>query len=203
MIWSIGAQVGTYRHFPVPICWFIIYLFVFHYSRAQELFRQAMRSSFILFHVVPAVRKTQYEQFSQSELGVQPGPGPGPGVPGPGIPRPPPKQLPADPKPGPGPSRLTPESKPGERVSVVVGGIDYSPKRQSKIGPNPNLNNQTPSSQKEQNQHYPGSAPITSPANKSTTSTGFTKKIGRKFSVQLRKGERNERVTMQCSWCSD
>lgn len=169
----------------------IFCLFVFHSFRAQDLFRQAMRSSFILFHVVPAVRKTQYEQFSQSELGVQPGPGPGPG-----IPRPAPKQLPADTKPAPGPSRLTPESKPGERGSVVVGGIDYSPKRLSKSGPNPKLNNQIPSSPKEQSQHHPGSAPVTSPANKSTTSTGFTKKIGRKFNVQLRKGERNEPVVM-------
>lgn len=137
-----------------------------------------MRSPFILFHVVPAMRKVQYEQFSQSELGVQPGLGP--------------KHLPPDPKPGPIPSRLTPESKPGERGSVVVGGIDYSPKRLSKSGPHPNINHQTPSSQMEQSQPYPGSAPIISPASKSTPSTGFTKKIGRKFNVQLRKGERKE-----------
>lgn len=149
-----------------------------------------MRSSFILFHVVPAARKAQYEQFSQSELGVQPGPGPG-------IPRSGPKQLPADPKPGPGLSRLTAESKPGERGSVVVGGIDYSPKRLSKSGPHPNLNHQTSSSQIEQNQHHPGVAPIISPAGKSPTSTGFTKKIGRKFNVQLRKGERKEPDAIQ------
>ncbi|KAI5106553.1 partitioning defective 3-like, partial [Silurus meridionalis] len=156
------------------------------FEQAQDLFRQAMRSSFILFHVVPAVRKIQYEQFSQSELGVQPGPNPG--VPGPASPGPGSKQLPADPRPAPGPSRLTPESIPGERGSVVVGGIDYSPKRLSKSGPHPNTNHQTSSSQLEQNQPYPGSAPI-SPANKSTASTGFTKKIGRKFNVQLRKGK--------------
>ncbi|XP_060778463.1 partitioning defective 3 homolog isoform X3 [Neoarius graeffei] len=144
------------------------------FEQAQNLFRQAMRSPFILFHVVPAMRKVQYEQFSQSELGVQPGLGP--------------KHLPPDPKPGPIPSRLTPESKPGERGSVVVGGIDYSPKRLSKSGPHPNINHQTPSSQMEQSQPYPGSAPIISPASKSTPSTGFTKKIGRKFNVQLRKG---------------
>ncbi|XP_053491942.1 partitioning defective 3 homolog isoform X5 [Ictalurus furcatus] len=154
------------------------------FEQAQDLFRQAMRTPFILFHVVPAVRKVQYEQFSQSELGVQPGPG----VPGPGVPCPVPKQLPADPKAGPGRSQLTLESKPGERGSVVIGGIDYSPKRMSKTRPLPNFNHQTPSSQMEQNQPYPGSAPIISPSSKSTTSTGFTKKIGRKFNVQLRKG---------------
>lgn len=187
VIWSIGVHVGAYGHFSafllIDRLFLFIYLFVFHSSRAQNLFRQAMRSPFILFHVVPAVRKVQYEHFSQSELGVQPGPGPG--VHGPG-----PKQLPADPKPGPIPSRLTPESKPGERGSVVVGGIDYSSKRLSKSGPHSNANHQTPSSQMEQNQPYPGSAPIISPASKSTTSTGFTKKVGRKFNVQLRKGER-------------
>ncbi|XP_053349791.1 partitioning defective 3 homolog isoform X2 [Clarias gariepinus] len=155
------------------------------FEQAQELFRQAMRSQFILFHVVPAARKLQYEQFSQTELSVQPGPGPGPG---PGIP--PPggpglRQLPPHPKSAPSPSRLTPESKPGERGSVVVGGIDYSPKRMSKSGPHSNINHQNVSSQVEP---YPGSTSIISPANKSTTPTGFTKKIGRKFNVQLRKG---------------
>lgn len=159
-----------------------------------------MRSSFILFHVVPALRKVQYEQFSQSELSVQPGVGaPGTGVPGtrgpgpsPRGPGPGPKHLSADskPGPGPGPSRLSPEPKPGERGSVVVGGIDYSPKRLSKSGPHPNINRQTPSSQMEQNQPYSDTAPIISPASKA--STGFTKKIGRKFNVQLRKGEKKE-----------
>lgn len=188
--WCAHVCIWTFHS---AFCWFIcffliIYVFVFHSSRAQDLFRQAMRTPFILFHVVPAVRKVQYEQFSQSELGVQPGPG----VPGPGVPCPVPKQLPADPKAGPGLSRLTVESKPGERGSVVIGGIDYSPKRMSKTRPPPNFNHQTLSSQMEQNQPYPGSAPIISPSSKSTTSTGFTKKIGRKFNVQLRKGERKE-----------
>lgn len=153
-----------------------------------------MRTPFILFHVVPAMRKVQYEQFSQSELGVQPGPSPGPGLPIPGVPVPSPKRLSSDLKSGPGPSRLSPESKPRERGSVVVGGIDYSPKRMSKSGPHSiTINHQTPSSsQIEQNQPYPGSATIISPGSKSTTATGFTKKIGRKFNVQLRKGERAE-----------
>ncbi|KAM9417890.1 partitioning defective 3 homolog [Salvelinus alpinus] len=34
-------------------------------TRAQNMFRQAMRSPVILFHVVPASMKTQYEQLSQ------------------------------------------------------------------------------------------------------------------------------------------
>lgn len=38
------------------------------YFRAQNMFRQAMRSPVILFHVVPASMKTQCEQLSQGEL---------------------------------------------------------------------------------------------------------------------------------------
>ncbi|CAB1340781.1 unnamed protein product [Coregonus sp. 'balchen'] len=37
-------------------------------DRAQNMFRQAMRSPVILFHVVPASMKSQYEQLSQGEL---------------------------------------------------------------------------------------------------------------------------------------
>jgi hypothetical protein len=36
-----------------------------HYFRAQNMFRQAMRSPVILFQVVPASMKTQYKHFSQ------------------------------------------------------------------------------------------------------------------------------------------
>uniref|UniRef100_A0AAR2LCW2 PDZ domain-containing protein n=1 Tax=Pygocentrus nattereri TaxID=42514 RepID=A0AAR2LCW2_PYGNA len=83
------------------------------FEQAQNLFRQAMRSPLILFHVVPAVKKPLYEQLSQCEFGLQSGPSP---------------------EPGPGPSAQP-------------------------------LKTATP-----------------------TTSTGFSKKIGRKFNVQLRKG---------------
>uniref|UniRef100_A0A673ZVH9 Par-3 family cell polarity regulator n=1 Tax=Salmo trutta TaxID=8032 RepID=A0A673ZVH9_SALTR len=38
------------------------------FEQAQNLFRQAMRSPVILFHVVPASMKSQYEQLSQEEL---------------------------------------------------------------------------------------------------------------------------------------
>uniref|UniRef100_A0A673ZSM7 Par-3 family cell polarity regulator n=1 Tax=Salmo trutta TaxID=8032 RepID=A0A673ZSM7_SALTR len=37
------------------------------FEQAQNLFRQAMRSPVILFHVVPASMKSQYEQLSQEE----------------------------------------------------------------------------------------------------------------------------------------
>lgn len=35
--------------------------------RAQNMFRQAMRSPVIMFHVVPNLMKAQYEQLSHSE----------------------------------------------------------------------------------------------------------------------------------------
>uniref|UniRef100_A0A8C7TAZ4 Par-3 family cell polarity regulator n=1 Tax=Oncorhynchus mykiss TaxID=8022 RepID=A0A8C7TAZ4_ONCMY len=38
------------------------------FEQAQNMFRQAMRSPVILFHVVPASMKSQYEQLSQEEL---------------------------------------------------------------------------------------------------------------------------------------
>ncbi|KAJ8010324.1 hypothetical protein DPEC_G00073860 [Dallia pectoralis] len=38
------------------------------FEQAQNMFRQAMRSPFILFHVVPASLKSQYEQLYQGEL---------------------------------------------------------------------------------------------------------------------------------------
>ncbi|XP_072811363.1 partitioning defective 3 homolog isoform X21 [Vicugna pacos] len=39
------------------------------FEQAQHMFRQAMRTSIIWFHVVPAANKEQYEQLSQSERG--------------------------------------------------------------------------------------------------------------------------------------
>ncbi|KAA0704907.1 Partitioning defective 3 -like protein [Triplophysa tibetana] len=47
------------------------------FEHAQNLFRQSMRSPRILFHVVPAMKKPQYEVFSQNELGLQSGSDPG------------------------------------------------------------------------------------------------------------------------------
>uniref|UniRef100_A0A4W4EGQ6 PDZ domain-containing protein n=1 Tax=Electrophorus electricus TaxID=8005 RepID=A0A4W4EGQ6_ELEEL len=45
------------------------------FEQAQNLFRQAMRSPLILFHVVPAANKAQYEQFSQTKRHLQSAPG--------------------------------------------------------------------------------------------------------------------------------
>ncbi|XP_016375071.1 partitioning defective 3 homolog [Sinocyclocheilus rhinocerous] len=119
------------------------------FEQAQNLFRQAMRSPLILFHVVPAVKKAQYELLSQKKLGLQAAPGP------------------------------------GDRASLVGGGVDYGPRRMSKA---------------ESTLGYPTLPHIANPSNKTppgpiqpsrptsaASSVGYSKKIGRKFSVQLRK----------------
>ncbi|XP_057178189.1 partitioning defective 3 homolog isoform X2 [Triplophysa rosa] len=117
------------------------------FEHAQNLFRQAMRSPRILFHVVPAVKKPQYEVLSQNELGLQSG------------------------------------SDPGDRGSVVGGAMEYSPRRMSEAESNlgyptlPHLARRTP----------PGPIHPARPTS-AASSVGFSKKIGRKFNVLLRKG---------------
>ncbi|XP_076851995.1 partitioning defective 3 homolog, partial [Brachyhypopomus gauderio] len=164
------------------------------FEQAQNLFKQAMRSPLILFHVVPAAKKVQYEQFSQAERRLQsahgrllappPAPSPAP-IPGPG---------PA-PSPPSGPSRLTPDPKPEDRNSLVVGGLDYSPQRMSKTIPHQNLNHRPLPPRPDQGDAY-GTLPtsISPPGQRPqgpapvSASTGLSKKVGRKFTVQLRKG---------------
>ncbi|XP_016296120.1 partitioning defective 3 homolog [Sinocyclocheilus anshuiensis] len=120
------------------------------FEQAQNLFRQAMRSPLILFHVVPAVKKAQYELLSQNELGLQATPGP------------------------------------GDRASLVGGGVDYGPRRMSKAKSTlgyPTL----PHIANPSNKTPPGPIQPSRPTS-AASSVGYSKKIGRKFSVQLRKG---------------
>ncbi|XP_052398280.1 partitioning defective 3 homolog isoform X2 [Carassius gibelio] len=117
------------------------------FEQAQDLFRQAMRTPLILFHVVPAVKKAQYELLSQNELGLQAAPGP------------------------------------GDRASLLGGGVDYSPRRMSKAESTLGY----PTLQHISNQTPPGSIQSSRPTS-ATSSVGYSKKIGRKFNVQLRKG---------------
>ncbi|XP_043081572.1 LOW QUALITY PROTEIN: partitioning defective 3 homolog [Puntigrus tetrazona] len=116
------------------------------FEQAQNLFRQAMRSPLILFHVVPAVKKAQYELLSQNELGLQAAPGP------------------------------------GDRASLV----EYSPRRMSKAESTlgyptlPHLANPS-------NKTLPGPVHLSRPTS-AASSVSYSKKIGRRFSVQLKKG---------------
>ncbi|KAJ8396088.1 hypothetical protein AAFF_G00021610 [Aldrovandia affinis] len=128
------------------------------------MFRQAMRTPAILFHVVPATKKAQYEQLSQGERGQAHGPG----------------QFSPDP----------PHA--GERGSMV-GGLDHTPQRMSRSGPHPHP---------EQGDMYStlphaGGSAVKPPSGhthsphrviSSTPPTGYTKKVGRRLNIQLKKG---------------
>ncbi|KAL2085977.1 hypothetical protein ACEWY4_019297 [Coilia grayii] len=152
------------------------------FEQAQNMFRQAMRSSLILFHVVPASKKAQYERLSQIEFDQDP------------------DHL-----------SLSASQNPGDRTNIVVdgsgggGGIEFTPQRMSRSGPHPNVNMQ-PSSQghPDVTNVYPPaplSPVLNSPSKTATLSpgkisrpvsatppAGYSKKIGRRLNVQLRKG---------------
>ncbi|XP_042563223.1 partitioning defective 3 homolog, partial [Clupea harengus] len=146
------------------------------------MFRQAMRSPMILFHVVPASKKAQYEQLSQGELAPDAGHF------------------------SPDTSRTT-----GDRSNVVVGssgggvgGIEFTPQRMSRSGPHPTVTPQPNLTHPERADvytpvppspvlHTPTKTAALSPSQiprpvSATPSTGYNKKIGRRLNVQLRKG---------------
>ncbi|XP_061094356.1 partitioning defective 3 homolog isoform X1 [Conger conger] len=141
------------------------------FEQAQNMFRQAMRSPVILFHVVPASKKAQYDHITHAEMSLAYGAG-----------------------------RLSPDSQASERGSMR-GSLNHTPQRMSRSGP-------LPPPLPKPNQHPPGEqglfyvpppastpdAPApgrtTSPqrSHSTTPSTGYTKKVGRRFNIQLKKG---------------
>uniref|UniRef100_A0A7N6FLJ7 PDZ domain-containing protein n=1 Tax=Anabas testudineus TaxID=64144 RepID=A0A7N6FLJ7_ANATE len=96
------------------------------FEQAQNMFRQAMRSPVIMFHVVPSSMKAHYEQLSHAER-----------------------------NPAYASGRFSPDSLTGSTVS----SMDHTPQRMSRHG---GLN--------------------------STPTAGYTKKIGRRLNIQLKKG---------------
>ncbi|XP_041343480.1 partitioning defective 3 homolog isoform X10 [Pyrgilauda ruficollis] len=130
------------------------------FEQAQHMFRQAMRTPFIWFHVVPAANKEQYEQLSQSESMFYS-------------------------------SRFSPDSQYTDGKSMNNSGL-HTLQRMSRAG---NHSDQTDSySQLPHSVNSSGKPPsglvpspqkvLTSPAN-----SGYnTKKIGKRLSIQLRKG---------------
>uniref|UniRef100_A0A3B5AGI3 Partitioning defective 3 homolog n=1 Tax=Stegastes partitus TaxID=144197 RepID=A0A3B5AGI3_9TELE len=105
------------------------------FEQAQNMFRQAMRSPVIMFHVVPSSMKAHYEQLSHAER-----------------------------NPAYASGRFSPDSLSGSTVS----GIDHTPQRMSRHG----------------SQTHPHSHPGVN----STQSGGYTKKVGRRLNIQLKKG---------------
>ncbi|XP_072219801.1 par-3 family cell polarity regulator alpha, b isoform X2 [Leuresthes tenuis] len=136
------------------------------FEQAQNMFRQAMRSPVIMFHVVPSSMKTHYEQLSH------------------------PERNPSNPS-----GRFSPDSTTGS----IVPGIDHNPQRMSRHGSQTHPHSHTP---QDLTDGYP---PLTHPAVSaakppighthspqrglnSTPTPGFTKKVGRRLNIQLKKG---------------
>ncbi|XP_054027461.1 partitioning defective 3 homolog isoform X15 [Dryobates pubescens] len=131
------------------------------FEQAQHMFRQAMRTSFIWFHVVPAANKEQYEQLSQGEKNTYYN------------------------------SRFSPDSQYADSKSMNNSGL-HTLQRMSRAG---NQSDQTDSySQLPHSVNSAGKPPsglVPSPQKvlTSTANSGYnTKKIGKRLSIQLRKG---------------
>ncbi|XP_069634218.1 partitioning defective 3 homolog isoform X10 [Haliaeetus albicilla] len=131
------------------------------FEQAQHMFRQAMRTPFIWFHVVPAANKEQYEQLSQSEKNTYYS------------------------------SRFSPDSQYADSKTINNSGL-HTLQRMSRAG---NQSDQTDSySQLPHSVNSSGKPPsglVPSPQKvlTSTANSGYnTKKIGKRLSIQLRKG---------------
>ncbi|XP_035401186.1 partitioning defective 3 homolog isoform X18 [Cygnus atratus] len=131
------------------------------FEQAQHMFRQAMRTPFIWFHVVPAASKEQYEQLSQSEKNTYYS------------------------------NRFSPDSQYTDGKSIHNSG-HLTLQRMSRAG---NQSDQTESySQLPHSVNSSGKPPsglVPSPQKvlTSTANSGYnTKKIGKRLSIQLRKG---------------
>uniref|UniRef100_A0A3B3SJ00 Par-3 family cell polarity regulator alpha, b n=1 Tax=Paramormyrops kingsleyae TaxID=1676925 RepID=A0A3B3SJ00_9TELE len=140
------------------------------FEQAQQMFRLALRTPVILFHVVPAARKPQYEWLSQSDRSPACSPGP-----------------------------FSSGSWAGERSSLV-GRPDRAPHRMSQAGPRtqpPANMQQEKVSFCSTLPHAAGPAgkpplgpPLSPQRPRSTTpSTGQpTAKVGRRLDIHLKKG---------------
>ncbi|XP_059767595.1 partitioning defective 3 homolog isoform X14 [Balaenoptera ricei] len=130
------------------------------FEQAQHMFRQAMRTSIIWFHVVPAANKEQYEQLSQSERNNYYS------------------------------SRFSPDSQHVEHRSVNSAGPQALPRvpRPNPLpehaDPHPRLLPQS-----VQPSGKPSAAPGPAVHHVFSPSSGYnTKKVGKKLNIQLKKG---------------
>uniref|UniRef100_A0A673JU87 Par-3 family cell polarity regulator alpha, b n=1 Tax=Sinocyclocheilus rhinocerous TaxID=307959 RepID=A0A673JU87_9TELE len=132
------------------------------FEQAQNMFRQAMRSPVILFHVVPSTMRSQYEQISHNEHNPR-------------------ANIDLS-------GRFSPDSLTNDPI-----GLDHAAHRLAQHRPHP------------PNNHLGASSPIHHPVGQSgkppsghasspqrglspTPTPGFTKKVGRRLGIQLRKG---------------
>uniref|UniRef100_A0A4W5QC80 Par-3 family cell polarity regulator alpha, b n=1 Tax=Hucho hucho TaxID=62062 RepID=A0A4W5QC80_9TELE len=125
-----------------------------HFEQAQNMFRQAMRSPVIMFHVVPNLMKAQYEQLSHSER---------------------------NPNVAYSSGRFSPDSLASERGSTT-SGLDHTPQQVDAYTPLPHPHGGS------MGKPPSGHAPSPHRVLNSTPTAGFTKKVGRRLNIQLKKG---------------
>ncbi|KTF77643.1 hypothetical protein cypCar_00042796, partial [Cyprinus carpio] len=130
--------------------------------RAQNMFRQAMHSPVILFHVVPTTMRSQYEQISYNEHNPR---------------------VNIDLS-----GRFSPDCLTNDPV-----GLDHAAHRLAQHMPHPSNNHLDTSSPI----HHPVGSSGKPPSGHASSpqrglspapTTGFTKKVGRRLGIQLRKG---------------
>nr|XP_025957400.1 partitioning defective 3 homolog isoform X8 [Dromaius novaehollandiae] len=131
------------------------------FEQAQHMFRQAMRAPIIWFHVVPAANKEQYEQLSQSEKNTYYS------------------------------NRFSPDSQYTDSKSISNSGL-HTLQRMSRVVNQPDQTDsysQLPHSVNSSGKPPSGLVPSPQKVLTSTANSGYnTKKIGKKLSIQLRKG---------------
>lgn len=138
-------------------------MFVFLYVlRAQNMFRQAMHSPVILFHVVPTAMRSQYEQISYNEHNPR---------------------VNIDLS-----GRFSPDCLTNDPV-----GLDHAAHRLAQHMPHPSnnyLDTSSPIHHPVGSSGKPPSGHASSPQRglSPAPTTGFTKKVGRRLGIQLRKG---------------
>ncbi|XP_050794970.1 partitioning defective 3 homolog isoform X6 [Gopherus flavomarginatus] len=131
------------------------------FEQAQHMFRQAMRTPIIWFHVVPAANKEQYEQLSQSEKNMYYS------------------------------NRFSPDSQYIDNKSINNAGLHTLQRisRMSNQTDQTDSYSQLPHSVNSSGKPPSGLAPSPQKVLTSTTNSGYnTKKIGKKLNIQLRKG---------------
>uniref|UniRef100_A0A8C7LAZ8 Par-3 family cell polarity regulator n=1 Tax=Oncorhynchus kisutch TaxID=8019 RepID=A0A8C7LAZ8_ONCKI len=121
------------------------------FEQAQNMFRQAMRSPVIMFHVVPNLMKAQYEQLSHSERNPDVAYSSG---------------------------SFSPDSLASERSSTT-SGLDHTPQVSLRF---------VYCLSSVQSHAPPGRTPSPHRVLNSTPTAGFTKKVGRRLNIQLKKG---------------
>ncbi|XP_067147992.1 partitioning defective 3 homolog isoform X11 [Apteryx mantelli] len=131
------------------------------FEQAQHMFRQAMRAPIIWFHVVPAANKEQYEQLSQSEKNMYYS------------------------------NRFSPDSQYTDSKSINNSGLHTLQRMSRAVNQSDQTDSysQLPHSVNSSGKPPSGLVPSPQKVLTSTANSGYNaKKIGKRLSIQLRKG---------------